>query len=90
MIVDVRRDAHRRGGGALWRHASRSGSDGGAVFEATGGQIDALSQDPEVAHMSGNARFRMMAVTTRPPARTRRGSGLAGSPASPGAAWGSR
>src|SRR5688572_29962410 len=38
---------------------------GGAVFEATGGQIDALSQDPEVPHISGNARvFRMMAVTT--------------------------
>src|SRR5688572_19842767 len=39
---------------------------GGAVLEATGGQIDALSQDPDVDHMSGNAKvFRMMAVTTQ-------------------------
>src|SRR5690349_11074829 len=29
---------------------------GGAVLEATGGQIDALSQDPDVPHMSENAR----------------------------------
>ena len=28
---------------------------GGAVLEATGGQIDAMSQDPDVEHMSGNA-----------------------------------
>src|SRR5512133_3886064 len=38
---------------------------GGAVLQATGGQIDALSQDPDVAHIAGNATvFRMMAVTT--------------------------
>src|SRR5438128_1108276 len=27
---------------------------GGAVLEATGGQIDAISQDPDVPHVSGN------------------------------------
>src|SRR4051812_23781530 len=38
---------------------------GGAVLEATGGQIDALSQDTDVRHIAGNTRvFRMMAVTT--------------------------
>ena len=38
---------------------------GGAVLEATGGQIDAMSQDTDVDHMAGNARvYRMMAVTT--------------------------
>src|SRR5215204_5303489 len=37
---------------------------GSGVFEATGGQIEALSQDPDVAHISGNNPvFRMMAVT---------------------------
>ncbi|HTM26189.1 MAG TPA: S8 family serine peptidase, partial [Vicinamibacterales bacterium] len=39
---------------------------GGAVLEATGGQIDALSQDPAVGHIAGNATvYRMMAVTTQ-------------------------
>src|SRR5688572_5792802 len=39
---------------------------GGAVFEATGGQIDALSQDTDVDHIATNAKvFRMMAVTTQ-------------------------
>ena len=39
---------------------------GGAVFEATGGQIDALSQDADVEHLSGNVRvFGSMAVTTQ-------------------------
>ena len=38
---------------------------GGAVLEATGGQIDAISQDDEVDHIASNARvYRMMAVTT--------------------------
>ena len=38
---------------------------GGAVLEATGGQIDAISQDPDVDHLSGNPDVhRMMAVTT--------------------------
>ncbi|HET7698099.1 MAG TPA: S8 family peptidase, partial [Vicinamibacterales bacterium] len=36
----------------------------GVVLEATGGQIDALSQDADVPHISGNVRVsRMMAVT---------------------------
>ena len=39
---------------------------GGVVLEATGGQLDALSQDPEVDHIASNAKvFRMMAVTTQ-------------------------
>ncbi|MEO6239415.1 MAG: S8 family peptidase, partial [Vicinamibacterales bacterium] len=39
---------------------------GGAVIEATGGQIDAMSQDADVDHIAGDARvYRMMAVTTQ-------------------------
>src|SRR5262245_49069357 len=39
--------------------------EGGSVLEATGGQLDAISQDPDVDHGSGNAVVRrMMAVTT--------------------------
>jgi len=39
---------------------------GGAVLEATGGQLDALSQDPDVAHIAGDAKvYRTMAVTTQ-------------------------
>src|ERR1051326_2537700 len=39
---------------------------GGAVLEATGGQIDALTQDPDVAHVAANSIvYRMMAVTTQ-------------------------
>ena len=39
---------------------------GGAVLEATGGQIDAISQDTDIDHMAGDATvYRMMAVTTR-------------------------
>src|SRR5687767_8491351 len=39
---------------------------GGAVLEATGGQIDAMSQDPDASHMAGDVPVhRMMAVTTQ-------------------------
>src|SRR5262245_40559714 len=39
--------------------------NGGAVLEATGGQIDAIAQDPDVDHLSGNPIVhRMMATTT--------------------------
>ena len=39
---------------------------GGAVLEATGGQIDALTQDPDVAHVAANSIvYRMMAVTAQ-------------------------
>src|SRR6185436_13746868 len=31
---------------------------GGAVLDLTGGQLVALSQDPDVAHLSGDARVR--------------------------------
>jgi serine protease AprX len=38
---------------------------GGAVLEVTGGQLDALTQDPDVDHASGDVRVqRTMAVTT--------------------------
>jgi serine protease AprX len=38
---------------------------GGAVLEATGGQVDALTQDPDVTHVAANSIvYRMMAVTT--------------------------
>src|SRR5262245_42979550 len=38
---------------------------GGAVLEATGGQLDAIAQDPDVDHLAGNAIVRrMMADTT--------------------------
>ena len=38
---------------------------GGAVLEATGGQIDAMSQDADVDHIAGDSTvFRMMAITT--------------------------
>src|SRR5262245_3504165 len=37
----------------------------GAVLEVTGGQLDALSQDPDVNHVAGDVPVRrMMAVTT--------------------------
>jgi serine protease AprX len=54
---------------------------GGAVLEATGGQIDAISQDPDVDHVSGNPTvFRMMAVTTEATGADQVWSGLAGLP----------
>src|SRR5262245_59997781 len=38
---------------------------GGAVLQATGGQIDAIAQDGDVDHVAGNAPvFRMSAETT--------------------------
>ena len=64
---------------------------GGAVLEVTGGQLDALSQDPDVAHLSGDVPVRrMMAVTNEATGATRCGAGLAGSRASPAAASASR
>ena len=38
----------------------------GAVLEVTGGQLDAISQDPDVDHVAGDVPVRrMMAVTTQ-------------------------
>jgi len=38
---------------------------GAAVLEVSGGQLDALSADPDVSHLSGDARvLRMIATTT--------------------------
>src|SRR4051812_17984474 len=54
---------------------------GGAVLEATGGQIDAVSQDPDVEHVSGNPTvYRMMAVTTEATGADQVWSGVAGLP----------
>src|SRR6187401_1467194 len=52
----------------------------GAVLEATGGQIDAMSQDPDIDHMSGDATVhRMMAVTTQSTGAAQVWAGLEGS-----------
>ena len=52
---------------------------GGAVLEVTGGQLVALSADPDVAHLSADARVqRMMAVTTESTGATQVWSGIAG------------
>src|SRR5258706_1115458 len=52
---------------------------GGAVLEVTGGQLAALSQDPDIAHLSGDARVqRMMAVTTQSTGATQVWEGAAG------------
>src|SRR5580765_5527699 len=55
--------------------------NGAAVLEATGGQIDALSQDPDVAHIASDAKvFRQMAVTTQATGADQLWSGLQGLP----------
>src|SRR4051812_6584688 len=54
---------------------------GGAVLEVTGGQLTALSQDPDVDHASGDVRVqRTMAVTTESTGATQvwGGNGLPG------------
>jgi hypothetical protein len=49
------------GDGAIDQLVTRYGArlkkriQGGAVLEATGGQIDAIAQDPDVDHLAGNA-----------------------------------
>ena len=48
---------------------------GGAVLEVTGGQLTALSQDPDLDHASGDVRVqRTMAVTTESTGATRSGA----------------
>ena len=37
---------------------------GGAVFEVTGGQLEAISQDADVAHVAGDVPVQRMGVTT--------------------------
>src|SRR5262245_57989180 len=52
---------------------------GGAVLEVTGGQLDALSQDPDVAHIASDAKvFRQMAETTEATGADQVWSGLQG------------
>src|SRR4051812_22770657 len=52
---------------------------GGAVLEATGVQLDAISQDPDVEHLSGNAPvYRMAAVTPQATGADQVWSGLSG------------
>ena len=64
VIVCGRRRADRSARGA---HGARVKKrlHGGAVLEVAGGALDAISQDPETAHLSGDVPVhRMMAVTT--------------------------
>jgi serine protease AprX len=52
---------------------------GGAVLEVTGGQLAGLTADPDVSHLSSDARVeRMMAVTTESTGATQIWSGIAG------------
>ena len=51
---------------------------GGAVLELTGGQLEALSDDPSVDHLSGDARVRRFSVTNAATGATQVWSGIAG------------
>src|SRR6476620_833618 len=52
---------------------------GGGVLEVTGGQLAALSADPDVDHLSGDVRVqRMMAVTTEATGARQVWAGVAG------------
>ncbi len=51
---------------------------GGAVLELTGGQLEALSDDPSVDHLSGDARVQRMSVTNEATGATQVWSGIAG------------
>ena len=52
---------------------------GGAVFEVTGDQLDALSSDPSVAHLSGDVRVqRMIATATEATGAPQVWQGIAG------------
>jgi len=51
---------------------------GGAVLEVTGGQLEALSDDPAVDHLSGDTRVQRMAVINEATGATQVWSGLAG------------
>ncbi|HEY2431132.1 MAG TPA: S8 family serine peptidase, partial [Vicinamibacterales bacterium] len=58
---------------------------GGAVLEATGGQIDAIAQDPDVPHVAGNAIvYRMGAETSEATGADQVWEGAAGLAASDG------
>src|SRR5262249_54040123 len=66
---------------ALYGARLKKRLQGGAVLEATGGQIDAIAQDPAVDHLSGNATVRrMMAVTTEATGADQVWAGLQGLP----------
>src|SRR5688572_13438371 len=61
----------------------------GAVLQVTPEQLAAMSSDPEVSHISGDARVRrMMAVTTRAIGADQVWQGIAGLPAYTGAGIG--
>ena len=51
---------------------------GGAVLELTEGQLEALSDDPSVDHLSGDTRVQRMAVTNDTTGATQVWSGIAG------------
>src|SRR5262245_29721064 len=51
----------------------------GAVLEVSGGQLEALSSDPDVSHLSGDARVqRMIATTTEATGAPQVWSGVSG------------
>ncbi len=51
---------------------------GGAVFEVTGGQLEALSQDADVAHLAGDVPVQRMGVTAEATGADQVWKGLAG------------
>ena len=51
---------------------------GGAVLEVTGGQLEAMSDDPSVDHLSGDTRVQRMAVTNEATGATQVWSGIEG------------
>ena len=51
---------------------------GGAVLEMTAGQLEALSADPSVDHLSGDARVQRMSVTNEATGATQVWTGVAG------------
>ncbi len=51
---------------------------GGAVLEVTAGQLEALSDDPSVDHLSGDAPVQRMAVTNEATGATQVWAGIAG------------
>jgi serine protease AprX len=60
--------------GAVFKKSLR----GGGVLEVTGGQLEALADDPSVDHLSGDARVQRMSVTTETTGATQVWSGIAG------------
>ena len=65
VIVDGNSEQDADAGGAIRRQGAQEGAGNGAVLQVTGGQLDALSQDADVDHLSGDVPVvRMAGVTT--------------------------